>query len=115
MKLLLAIIQPTKLHAVQQALQQIGIERMTVCDAQGYGRQKGQTATYRGVEYKVQMLRKISLEIWVNDDFVERAIDTILRVARTGSHGNIGDGKIFVLPTLDAIANDGALRGPGAI
>lgn len=115
MKLLLAIIQPTKLHAVRDALTQVGVERMTVLDAQGYGRQRGQTATYRGLEYKVNMLRKITLEIWVNDDFVERAIETLLRAARTGTEGNIGDGKIFMLPTEEAITVDNAHRGPGAV
>ena len=115
MKLLLAIIQPTKLHAVRDALYQVGVERMTVCDAQGYGRQRGQTATYRGLEYKVNMLRKISLEIWVNDDFVDRTIDTLLRAARTGTEGSIGDGKIFVLPSEEAITIDGGIRGPGAL
>lgn len=115
MKLLLAIIQPTKLHAVRDALSQVGVERMTVCDAQGYGRQRGQTATYRGLEYQVNMLRKISLEIWVNDDFVDRTIDTLLRVARTGTEGSIGDGKIFILPTDEAITIDGSSRGPGAV
>ncbi len=115
MKLLLAIIQPTKLQAVRDALYQVGVERMTVCDAQGYGRQRGQTATYRGIEYRVNMLRKISLEIWVNDDFVERTIDTLLRVARTGSQGNIGDGKVFIIPTDEAISIDGGTRGLGAV
>lgn len=115
MKLLLAIIQPTKLHAVREALYEAGVERMTVCDAQGYGRQRGQTATYRGIEYQVNMLRKIALEIWVNDDFVDRTVDTLLRVARTGSEGNIGDGKIFILPTEEAISGQGQTRGPGAV
>ena len=115
MKLLLAIIQPTKLQAVRNALNQVGVERMTVCDAQGYGRQRGQTATYRGLEYKVNMLRKISLEIWVNDDFVDRTIETLLRVARTGADGSIGDGKIFILPTEEALTFDGGIRGPGAL
>lgn len=115
MKLLLAIIQPTKLQAVREALYQAGVERMTVCDAQGFGRQRGQTATYRGIEYQVNMLRKISLEIWVNDDFVERTIDVLLRVARTGSQGNIGDGKVFILPTEEAINIGSNVRGPGAI
>ena len=114
MKLLMAIIQPTKLHLVRDALAQVGVERMTVCDAQGYGRQRGQTATYRGVEYKVNMLRKIAIEIWVNDDFLERAIETLQRVARTGSEGTIGDGKIFVLPTEGAFTSDG-LVGQEAI
>lgn len=114
MKLLLAIIQPTRLQAVREALYQIGVERMTVLDAQGYGRQRGQTATYRGIEYKINMLRKLSLEIWVNDDFVEKTIDTILRVARTGSDGSIGDGKVFVLPTEEAFDFEGT-QGPAAV
>ncbi len=115
MKLLLAIIQPTKLQAVREALVHAGVERMTVCDAQGYGRQRGQTATYRGIEYKVNMLRKLSLEIWVNDDFLEKTIDVLLRVARTGSNGNIGDGKVFVIPTEEAFEIGSGTRGPGAV
>jgi nitrogen regulatory protein P-II 1 len=115
MKLILAIIQPTKIRAVHDALEHIGVQRMTVCDAQGYGRQKGQTATYRGIEYKVNMLRKVALEVWVNDDFVEKTIETIGRIAKTGANGNIGDGKIFVLPTEQAISLTDASRGPGAV
>lgn len=115
MKLLLAIIQPTKLRTVREALYQVGVERLTVCDAQGYGRQRGQTASYRGIEYQVNMLRKIALEIWVNDDFVDRTIDVLLQVAKTGTQGNIGDGKVFVLPTEDALAIDSGIRGPEAI
>lgn len=114
MKLVLAIIQPTKLHAVREALANVGIDRLTVCDAQGYARQRGQTATYRGIEYKLNTLRKISIELWVNDDFVERAVETISNVARTGAEGNIGDGKIFVLPTDQAYHTDGVV-GPGAV
>ena len=98
MKLILAIIQPTKLEAVQSALAKIGVERMTICDSQGFVRQRGQTEMYRGVEYKTQLLRKITLEIAVNDDFLDRTMETISEVARTGPEGNIGDGKIFVLP-----------------
>lgn len=115
MKLVLAVIQPTKLGAVRDALYQIGVERMTVCDAQGYGRQRGQTATYRGMEYKVNLLRKLTLEIWVNDDFLQPTIDTILRVARTGPDGTIGDGKVFVMPTEQAIAIGSGISGPGAV
>ncbi|HBE70552.1 MAG TPA: transcriptional regulator [Planctomycetaceae bacterium] len=115
MQLVMAVIQPTKLHAVRDALENIGVHRITVCDAQGYGRQKGQTATYRGVEYKVNMLRKVALEIWVNDDFLERTLETISNVARTGSEGTIGDGKIFVLPTAEAISIEDDVRGPGAV
>ena len=115
MKMIYAIIQPPKLRAVQEALQKIGVERMTVCDAQGYGRQKGQTAMYRGVEYKTNLLRKVALEIVVNDDFLERTIDTISNVARTGSEGNIGDGKIFVIPTDETYQIGGKVRGPEAV
>jgi nitrogen regulatory protein P-II 1 len=115
MKLILAIIQPTKLQAVQEALASIGVERMTVCDAQGYGRQRGQTELYRGVEYKTNLRRKVSLEIAVNDDFLERTLETISNVARTGVDGNIGDGKIFVLPCDEAIALGGSVRGPEAV
>ena len=115
MKLLLAIIQPTKLKAVQEALARLGVERMTVCDAQGYGRQRGQTDLYRGVEYKSFLLRKIVLEIVVNDDFLQRTIDMISNVARTGTEGNIGDGKIFVLPCDEAFALGGNVRGPEAV
>jgi nitrogen regulatory protein PII len=115
MKMIYAIIQPPKLQAVQESLQKIGVERMTVCDAQGYGRQKGQTAMYRGVEYKTNLLRKVALEIVVNDDFLERALDTITSVARTGSEGNIGDGKIFVIPTDETYQIGGTASGPEAV
>jgi nitrogen regulatory protein P-II 1 len=114
-KLIVAIIQPPKLQAVKDALAKIGVERMTVCDAQGFGRQRGQTEFYRGVEYKSHLLRKVALEIAVNDDFVERTIETINNVARTGREGNIGDGKIFVLPLSDAIRIGGSAKGPEAI
>ncbi len=115
MKFIVAVIQPTKLQPVQEALRRIGVERMTVCDAQGYGRQRGQTEMYRGVEYRTNLLRKIALEIAVNDDFLQRTIDTITEVARTGTEGNIGDGKIFVLPMTDVCQIGGTERGPEAI
>jgi nitrogen regulatory protein P-II 1 len=115
MKLIVAIIQPTKLKAVQEALANVGVERMTVCDAQGYARQLGQSDAYRGVEYRAQLLRKVALEITVNDDFLERTVDGIITAARTGPDGNIGDGKVFVLPCEDAIAIGGDVRGPEAV
>ncbi|RMF37313.1 MAG: P-II family nitrogen regulator [Planctomycetota bacterium] len=115
MKLILAIIQPMKLRAVRDALEAIGVARMTVVDAQGYGRQRGQTATYRGIEYEFDLLRKVMLEICVNDDFVDSTVDTLIRVARTGSSGSIGDGKVFILPCLDAIAVEDSVRGPEAV
>lgn len=115
MKLVLAIVQPPKLSALREALVKVGVERMTVCDSQGYGRQRGQTAMYRGREYKTNLLRKIALEIVVNDDFLDRTIETIERVARTGPEGEIGDGKIFVLPVHEAIEIGRAIRGPEAV
>jgi len=113
--MLLAVIQPTKLNAVREALYRIGVERMTVCDAQGFGRQLGQTATYRGREYKAILLRKIALEIVVNEDFLDRAVETIIDVARTGREGEIGDGKIFVLPADEAISIHDGKMGPEAV
>ena len=113
--MIIAIIQPTKLKAVREALIKIGVERMTICDAQGFGRQRGQTAVYRGVEYKTNLLRKVELEIAVNDDFVERTIETLTNVARTGPEGNIGDGKIFVLPLENATRLSDQVVGPEAV
>ena len=115
MKLILAIVQPPKLNALREALVKVGVERMTVCDAQGYGQQRGQTAMYRGREYKTNLLRKIALEIVVNDDFLDRTIDTIERVARTGPDGEIGDGKVFILPCETTIQIGGAATGPEAV
>ena len=115
MKLVLALIQPPKLSPLREALAKVGVERMTVCDAQGYGRQRGQTAMYRGQEYKTNLLRKVALEIVVNDDFLERTIETIERVARTGPDGEIGDGKIFILPCEQAIQLGGTAVGPEAV
>jgi nitrogen regulatory protein PII len=114
-KLVFAIVQPPKLSALREALVKVGVERMTVCDAQGYGRQRGKTAMYRGREYKTNLLRKVALEIVVNDDFLDRTIETIERVARTGPEGEIGDGKIFVLPVDEAIEIGRGIRGPEAV
>jgi nitrogen regulatory protein P-II 1 len=115
MKFLVAIIQPGKLDAARQALERIGVTRMTVCDAMGYARQRGQTERYRGSEYQTNLLRKIALEIAVNDDFLEPTVECLMRVARTGAEGSIGDGKIFVLPMDEAIQIGGVSRGKGAI
>jgi len=98
MRMIFATIQPTKLSTVRAALAQIGVESLTVCDAQGYARQRGQTARFRGNEYRVDLLRKLTLEIGVEEDQLERVIDTIRSAARTGRDGQIGDGKIFVMP-----------------
>jgi nitrogen regulatory protein P-II 1 len=115
LKLVIAVIQPTKLNAVREALEKIEVTRLTICDAQGFGRQRGRTEMYRGHEYTTTLLRKVALEIVVNDDFLERTVTTIASVARTGPEGTIGDGKIFVLPALEAIQIDDGFRGPGAV
>ncbi len=115
MKLIVAVIQPTKLDAVEKALARLDVTRMTVCDAMGYARQRGQLETYRGHEYKTNLLRKIALEIAVNDDFLERTIECLEEVARTSTEGHIGDGKIFVLPMDEAIQISDGYSGKGAI
>ncbi len=115
MKLILAVIQPPKLAAVRQALASLGVSRMTVCDAMGFARQRGQTETYRGAEYRINLLRKVQLEITVNDDFVDRTIECLQQYARTGLEGNIGDGKIFVLPVEEVIQISDRCHGPGAV
>jgi nitrogen regulatory protein PII len=115
MKMIFSVIQPTKLGAVEKALARLDITRMTVCDAMGYARQRGQLETYRGHEYKTNLLRKVALEIAVNDDFVERTIECLEDVARTSQEGHIGDGKIFVVPMDEAIQISDGYRGKGAI
>lgn len=115
MKLIVAIIQPTKLKVVQESLARAGVERMTVCDASGYARQHGRTETYRGNEYRQTLLRKVALEIVVNDDFLDRTLGILQDVARTGVEGTIGDGKIFVLPVEQAYQIGVAASGPEAV
>jgi nitrogen regulatory protein P-II 2 len=93
MKLIIAIIKPSKLDEVREALGQVGVNGMTVTEAKGYGRQKGHTEIYRGAEYTVDFLPKIRIEVAVDDPQAEPVIETIRTVANTGQ---IGDGKIFV-------------------
>jgi len=114
MRLVLALIQPTKLKAVQEALHKIGVERMTVCDALGYGQQRGAAAAASGAT-KPSLLRKVALEIAVNEDFLDKTVATIAQVARTGPSGAIGDGKIFVLPIEEVVRLSDSLRGPEGI
>lgn len=115
MKLIIAIIQPHKLEAVKEELTKNEIYRLTVSDVQGYGQQKGKTAVFRGHEYQVNLLRKVRLEIAVNDDFVKPTVDAILKSAKTGEKGEIGDGKIFILPIEDTIRIRTGERGSKAI
>jgi nitrogen regulatory protein P-II 1 len=88
-----AVIQPSKLDAVKDALLEIGIEGMTILEARGHGRQKGHTEYYRGREYTVDLLPKIKMELVVADELLDKAVNAILSSARTGK---IGDGKIFI-------------------
>jgi nitrogen regulatory protein P-II 1 len=102
-KLIIAIIQPSKLEAVKEALTKVDVHRLTVMDCQGFGRQKGQTGVFRGHEFSVNLLRKVQLQIAVNEQFVRPTIDAILEGGRSGKNGEIGDGKIFVLPMDDCV------------
>jgi len=115
MKLILAIIKPEKLEAVKEALNRVEVFRLTVVDVQGFGRQKGQSEVYRGHELTVNMLRKVQLQIAVNDDFVEPTVQAIVTAARTTAEGRIGDGKIFILPLEDCLRIRTGERGPEAI
>ena len=115
MKLIIAVIQPSKLEDVKAALSEVEVVRLTIMDVQGFGRQKGQTEMYRGREITLNLLRKVQLQIAVNEDFVEPTINAIIKGGRTGDHGQIGDGKIFVLPLDDCIRIRTGERGPEAI
>src|SRR5689334_17902301 len=100
MKKIEAIIKPFKLTEVKEALQEIGVQGMSVTEVKGFGRQKGHTEIYRGSEYTVDFLPKVKIEIVVGDTLVKAVTETITRTARTGK---IGDGKIFVLPLENAV------------
>ena len=115
MKLVVAIIRPEKLEAVQEALNEQEVYLMTVSDVRGCGRQRGYTEVYRGTELQVRLLPKLKLEIAVNDAFVEAAVEAIVHSARTGNTGQIGDGKIFVLPLDDCVRIRTGERGNQAI
>ncbi len=107
-----AIIRPNRFETVKAALIQIGVEGMTVSEVRGHGRQKGHTEVYKGREYEVDLLPKIKLELVLQDEIAEKAIDTILSTAYTGS---IGDGKIFLYKLSDAIRIRSRERGVAAI
>ena len=100
MKLVTAIIKPFKLDDVREAISEIGIERLTVTEVKGFGRQKGHTELYRGAEYQVDFLPKVKLEIAVQKDQVDRLVEAIVNAAKTGK---IGDGKVFVFDLESAV------------
>jgi nitrogen regulatory protein PII len=97
-KLIVAIIKPFKVEDVKQSLKDMGVEGVTVSDAQGFGRQRGHTETYRGAEYTVDFVPKVRLDILADDGDVERLVEGIIAAARTGK---IGDGKVWIVPLDD--------------
>jgi nitrogen regulatory protein P-II 1 len=107
-----AVIQPSKLDAVKDALVEIGISGMTITDVRGHGRQKGHTELYRGREYSVDLLPKVKLELVVVDDMVDKVVQTIVAAAKTGK---IGDGKIFVTRVDEAVRIRNDQRGDIAL
>jgi len=107
-----AVIKPFKLDEVKNALNEIGVQGMTVVEAKGFGRQKGHTELYRGLEYVVDFLPKVKIEILASDDFAEKIVDAILNSARTG---RIGDGKIFVSDLAEVVRIRTGERGDDAI
>lgn len=115
MKLVIAIIQPHRLEAVKAALADVEVFRLTVMDVQGFGRERGQSEVYRGHEFTVNLVRKVQLMIAVNDEFLEPTIDAILSGGRSGPGGEVGDGKVFVLPLEDCVRIRTGERGREAI
>ncbi|MAY41917.1 MULTISPECIES: P-II family nitrogen regulator [unclassified Neptuniibacter] len=112
MKLVTAVIKPFKLDDVREALSEIGIQGVTVTEVKGFGRQKGHTELYRGAEYVVDFLPKVKIEIAVDTDMVDQAIESITKTANTGK---IGDGKIFVSPLEQVIRIRTGESGPDAL
>ena len=107
-----AIIQPSKLEAVKNALHEVGVEGMTVLEARGHGRQKGHTEVYRGREYTVDLIPKVKLEMVLTEEMADKAVQAICQTARTGK---IGDGKIFLTRVDDAIRIRNDERGDLAL
>ncbi|MCX6903821.1 MAG: P-II family nitrogen regulator [Verrucomicrobia bacterium] len=112
MKKIEAIIKPFKLNEVKTALQEIGIQGMTVTEVKGFGRQKGHTEIYRGSEYTVDFLPKVKIETVLPDSLVQQAVDLIIKASKTGK---IGDGKVFVSPIDDAYRIRTEERGDNAV
>jgi len=113
MKLLIAVVQPTRLRAVREALYEAGVQRITICDAQEFAKHEDRPPIYRGVEYRTDIVRKITLEVAVNDDFIERTIEIIQNVYRSADDDS--QGEIFVFPLADAVELCSQQRGPSAI
>ncbi len=112
MKKIEAIIKPFKLDEVKEALHEVGLQGITVIEAKGFGRQKGHTELYRGAEYVVDFLPKVKIELVIDDDMLERAVEAIQQAAHTG---RIGDGKIFISSVEEAIRVRTGEKGKDAI
>jgi nitrogen regulatory protein PII len=112
MKIVVAIIKPFKIQAVQQALSEAGVHGMTVGEVKGYGRQKGHTELYRGTEYKIDFVPKLRVEVAIDDDQLDAVLDALQAAARTDT---LGDGKIFVVPLEEAIRIRTGEQGPEAL
>ena len=112
MKKIEAIVKPFKLDEVKEALGAVGVNGLTVTEAQGFGRQRGHTEVYRGAEYQVDFVPKVKVEVLADEDDVQGIVDAILKSARTGK---IGDGKIFVLPAEQAYRIRTGEMGPDAV
>ncbi|MFD0314918.1 P-II family nitrogen regulator [Streptomyces flavalbus] len=112
MKLITAIVKPYRLDEVKKALQEIGIQGLTVSEASGYGRQRGHTEVYRGAEYQIDLVPKIRIEVVVEDAESDTVIDTIVKAAQTGK---IGDGKVWALPVDTVVRVRTGERGPDAL
>ncbi len=112
MKLIIAYIQPEQLNEVKQALYEKEVYKMSVTNAMGCGQQKGYHETYRGADIEVNLLKKVRMEIAVNDDFVDVTVEALIKGARTG---NIGDGKIFILDLPECIRIRTGEKGPEAV
>ena len=112
MKKIEAIIQPHKLEDVKEALKAIGVDGMTITEVRGHGRQKGHKEVYRGMEYQVDLLPKVKVEMVISDDRADEVIRTVVNSARTGK---IGDGKVFIYDVAEAIRIRNDDRGEGAL
>ncbi|GAA1229303.1 MULTISPECIES: P-II family nitrogen regulator [Streptomyces] len=112
MKLVTAIVKPFRLDEVKTALQELGVQGLTVTEASGYGRQRGHTEVYRGAEYRIDLVPKIRIEVVVEDEDLEPVIDAIVRAAQTGK---IGDGKVWAVPVETVVRVRTGERGPDAV
>lgn len=115
MKLIIAIIQPHRLEAMKIALSQVKVFRLTIMDCQGFGRQHGKQDLIGAEDIALNLRRKVQIQVAVNDEFVEPTVNAIANAARSGDDGEIGDGKIFVLPLEECIRIRTGERGPDAI